>query len=250
VKILNSFLGVLICANTVFSVKALYAQDLLSPAKQRSGFFIGLIGGVGETAHQMSLFPVPEFTSWGVLAGNAVGLSQFWGVGAAIPLSASIRDFLTLEAMLDIRDGDFYFTNGSMLPDVDTVSIGGMSVLLRYLTFDLGLKHNFASGPTPHGLAMQLSISTNLKLKNDFRKVLIHHSPGGSGQEVIIQPVEDARPFRLAIRPELLYDIPLWNNFIFTPRVGFDSPLTEVARSRSWTTSVAFGGFSILYWLH
>jgi len=60
---------------------------------------------------------------------------------------------------------------------------------------------------------------------------------------------DQAAAIRLALRAAATYDIPFSQDWIGTPIVGYDFPITKVENTRNWRASSLFGGIAFRYYI-
>ena len=61
--------------------------------------------------------------------------------------------------------------------------------------------------------------------------------------------ITTAQALRIALRAAATYDISFSNDWIATPVVGYDFPLTQVDSPEQWRASALFGGIAIRYFI-
>src|SRR4051812_4139888 len=105
----------------------------------------------------------------------------------------------------------------------DTMS-ASIAAILSYYAVNIGFKHNFSDAPVPCGLGAQLGFAIGLAKHKEFEITETKNSLTARS----IRAINSAMGIRLSMRPELLYDFPLTQDFLFTPLVGYDYPITKV----------------------
>ncbi|HET6400214.1 MAG TPA: hypothetical protein VFH95_02350 [Candidatus Kapabacteria bacterium] len=160
-------------------------------------------------------------------------------------------DFLVLEGIYDSRAGDFTSITSSNAGD----SAMWLSTSLTYALLNVGFKYNMVSDGLPSMFGIKVCASFGWAVADEFltRKDSIVANQGYPGYSVvksqtIASEINGLNELRIAIRAELTYDIPLGTQWILTPFVGFDTPLTKVDNTdRNWTTRSVYGAVALCY---
>lgn len=226
------------------------AQEASSPSGQNLGFLIGPVGGVNFTAYTTDKFNIASPPSE-IIALNGDGSGASLGINLEFPLASNLHHFFIVEALLDSKAGDFISINGmAAYPDTPVTNMTAFvseSASLLYLLLNVGYKFNFVSGEQlPVGLALQFCMSLGLNVGSHITKTVTYYTTSiGFHDQTFVEPIDGVRAVRMALRPELLYDIPLTSSLLLTPGVGFDYPLTQVDRSRAWIANSAYAGIAL-----
>ncbi len=237
------------------SAQVAHAQD--STARPR--FLIGVMGGYNQEFYRSNAFPILNSVPDDFLAQNGSGHGYFWGANYEDPLSQEMHHFFILEVGYASKPGTFTLHSSSPWPDTigvdplsgsqphDTVvaiTAEALTATLSYIYVNIGYKFNFRSDTLPNGFGVQLCFSVGIKAGATFRKTI---TAAGFGSVTSAISVTTAQALRLALRPEITYDLPLNESFILTPFVGFDYPLTQVDQPEDWTVSSAYGGMALRF---
>jgi len=261
------FLSLFIIAAVIFSANSLWAQqggDVLNPS-EGTGFLIGPIGGINLVSYKTASFAMLQSEPTCFTAENGSDVAPFFGLTAALPLSAAMQNFIIIEALYDSKSSKFTPTNNTR-KDIPTKINGHFApgnitatetATLTYLLLNLGFKYNFTEGPSPVGPSLQLCVSVGLKLTSNLNKTVEISAADSTGQKPLqqstqttSQAVDGAQGIRISLRPEFMYDIPLSPSWIASPLVGYDFPLTKVDNTpRDWSASSVFAGIALHYFI-
>ena len=260
------FLSLFIIAALFLSGGALFAQssngDVLAPS-EGNGWLIGPVGGINLVSYKTNSFAILNSEPTCFTAQNGSDVAPFFGLTAEFPLSATMQNFIIVEALYDSKSSKFTATNNSRV-DIPTklngnVQLGNITTSqtasLAYLLVNAGYKYNFTEGPSPVGPGIQLCISVGLKLTSNLNKtVTVSAADSGTNLQSSTQTnsvaVNGAQSIRIGLRGQFTYDIPLSPAWIATPTVGYDFPFTKVDNSdKSWTASSAYAGIAIRYFI-
>ncbi|MDP4244048.1 MAG: hypothetical protein Q8921_15095 [Bacteroidota bacterium] len=240
--ILSSFVSLIESGATL-------AQTPAAPTSQKLGFLIGAVGEIDAVSYQTDPFSVVSPLPYSI-AENGYGTGTSLGFNIEFPLSENHQHFLIIETLLDSKPADFVDISAPRrIPDTtaaDEILGGYESASLEYLLLDLGYKFNFLKAvQAPDGFAIQLCMSVGMNVQAEYTKTITHYSTAlGYRQQNVVEPVEGLRSMRFALRPEMLYDIPLTATIILTPEAGMDIPLTKVTNSPSWLARSSFAGLA------
>ena len=236
--------------------------DVLNPS-EGTGWLIGPVGGINLVSYKTNSFAILNSEPTCFTAQNGSDVAPFFGLTAEFPLSASMQNFIIVEALYDSKSSKFTTTNSSRT-DIPTKINGNVqngnittseTASLAYLLVNGGYKYNFTEGPSPVGPGIQLCVSVGLKLTSNLNKtVTVSAADPKSGLQSSTQTNAIAAPgaqtIRIGVRGQFTYDIPLSPSWIATPTVGYDFPFTKVDdQPDSWTASAAYAGIAIRYFL-
>ncbi len=227
-----------------FASTTIHAQD-----SSRIKFLIGPIGGYNLVTYHSDEFGILAVAPTWFTAQNGSGKDLSFGISGEIPLSSDMHDFFVVEALYDSKSGNFNTMMGQK-PDTPSVNITStnLATSLKYILINFGFKYDFKSYTNPSGLGVQLCLSVGIKNWSTFTKSSTATSSDGTqSTEVDISSIEDATGLRIALRPELTYDIPLSGLWILTPSLGYDAPLTKVDQDFNWSASSAYGAIALRY---
>ncbi|MFI5202142.1 MAG: hypothetical protein ACHQNE_07130 [Candidatus Kapaibacterium sp.] len=231
--------------STLIFIPSLHAQA------SRTGILLGAAGGYQGVVYNTNAFSVPlSKPGFFVVQSGSAG-TQFFGLTAEIPLSSGMDDFLVLEGIYDSRSGDF----ASMTRVNSGDSSMWLSTSLAYALLNIGFKYNMVSHGLPSMFGLKVCASFGLAVHDEF---FMHQDSVAANQgypgysvvksQTIASEIDGLNEFRIAIRAELTYDIPVGTRWIFTPYVGFDTPLTKVDNTdRNWTTRSVYAALALLY---
>ena len=249
--LISCFVGLVL----LFTFRSLtFAQDHVKS-------LLGVMGGYNLVSYRTDAFPTLDLEPTDFMAQNGRGKDIFWGVSYEDPLTSDMHHFLILKLGYNEMSGDFSIVgdknavrfSGSNIdgtPDTGYIVGTGLQAHLSYLNLNVGYKFNLKADSIPDGLGIQLCFEFGLKMGQTFIKsVTASFSSPDTTQTIIADAaIGSASALRLALRPEITYDIPFLNNrFVLTPFVGFDAPLTQVDQAENWTASAWFGGIYLRY---
>ncbi|MFI5201497.1 MAG: hypothetical protein ACHQNE_03840 [Candidatus Kapaibacterium sp.] len=213
-------------------------------AQRHVAFLVGPESGYNYITYRSDAFPVLGSEPKYYLVQNGIGHGYFWGLSGEDPLDTNMHHFFILEAGYDSKPGTFTTLSGGP-PDTAT-SITGVKLwtTLSYIYVNLGYKYNFCSDSIPNGLGIQLCLSIGVKWGADFLKSVSDNQ----GQSVTnASAITTADALRLALRPELTYDLPFTDSWVLTPFAGYELPLTKVDDTENWWVSALYGGLALRY---
>jgi hypothetical protein len=230
-------ISVLAAFSVLVSASSIWAQS--------SGprILIGPIGGYNNVAYNTDVFPILNSEPSYYEVENGTGHGFFFGLSCNLPLDTGLHNFFVLEALYDSKPGDFTNLNGSR---VGSDSSYFLSASLSYLLINVGYKFNFWSGAMPKGLGVQLCLSVGIKTSSIFDKTI---TTTGASPTSYVYPssITSASVLRLALRPELSYDIPFATRWLLTPSIGYDAPLTKVDAAENWRANSLYGAIALRY---
>jgi hypothetical protein len=202
---------------------------------------IGAVGGLNFVNYNSDAFPVLASNLAAVRAQNGSGTALYYGLSLQLPVTPSESNSIVLELLYDSKSAQF-----KTIQESDSVS-STLSSRLSYLTFNLAYKYNFTEGPMPVGPAIQIGIAIGLTVQKYFDRTISPEEFAIREKPVRQDVIDAAQGIRLALRPELIYDIPLSYSWIVSPRVGYDFPITKVDATRNWHASAIIAGASLHY---
>lgn len=251
---------VIVCVS-LFGAHSVFAQGfepgVLMP-ESSGGFLIGPIGGVNLVTYGTAAFPILNSEPTCFMAENGSGVAPFVGISAEIPLGSGMQNFIIAEAIYDSKSSAFTSDNANRT-DVPTKVDGqtgpgnietSVNADLSYMLLNVGYKYNFVEGPAPVGPGLSLVATVGIKLASTLNKTVTVSAVTGSQTVTESSEVDQANSMRIALRPMFTYDIPLSPQWIATPTVGYDLPLSKVdATDRDWTASGAWAGVAVRYFI-
>jgi len=218
-------------------------------------WLVGPEGGYNFVIYRSDAFPILNELPHSFLAQNGTGNGYFWGLSGEYPLDTNMRHFLILEAGFDSKPGTFSNLspssgstivvehNGQNSDTMVIVTSVSLWTKLSYYYVNLGYKYNLRADSIPNGLGIQLCLSIGFKNEADFWKS-VSVTPQTSTNA---SSITTAQSLRLALRPELTYDLPLTHAWVLTPFAGYEFPLTKVDPSENWWASALYGGLALRY---
>jgi hypothetical protein len=246
------------------------AQGVLTPQVQ-TGFLVGPVGGINLVAYNTDDFPILNSEPSCFQAKNGSDVAPWGGITVEFPLgnAQELQNFIVGEVIYDSKSSKFTSENASMVTTptklngfVDENSSVNTSIAaqLTYLVVNLAYKYNFTPGPTPVGPGIQVGPSVGIKMGATFNKTVTVTaiSPDASASDphkeatatvTSSTDVNGAQGIRLALRAQATYDIPFTQEWIATPTVGYDFPITKVDATRNWHASSVFGGIAFRYYI-
>ncbi len=258
----NNIMKVLTLACLLCAAGSSYAQieeGVMMPS-EGGGFLIGPIGGINLVTYSSAKFPVLNSEPSCFQAQNGSGIAPFGGITAALPLGSGMQNFIIVEAIYDSKSSKFTSEN-SQRAGVPTKVDGkiadgtietSLKADLSYLLVNLGYKYNFTESPSPVGPSVMLAVSVGLKLSSALNKTVTVSAVTGSSTVTSASDVDGASGIRIALRPMFSYDIPLTPQWIASPTVGYDFPVTKVddnVSNRDWSASAAWAGVALRYFI-
>jgi hypothetical protein len=246
------------------------AQGVLTPQVQ-AGFLVGPVGGINLVAYNSSEFPVLNEEPSCFQAQNGSGVAPWGGISLEFPLGNAneMQSFIVGEVIYNSQSSDFTSINGAQAAtptklnghvDDNSFVTTALSAQLSYLTIDLAYKFNFTPGPSPIGPGIQVGPSVGIKTSSNFTKTVTVSaiSPTATADnQALVQTVspqtaiDGASALRIALRAQFTYDIGFSPDWIATPTVGYDFPVTKVDNTdRDWRSSAVFAGLYFRYFIH
>lgn len=255
------------------------AQSVIVPTVQ-TGFLIGPVGGINLVAYTSDAFPILNSEPSCFQAQNGSDIAPWGGLSFEYPLgnAQELQNFIVAEVLYDSKSSKFTSVSGASVTTptkkngviADGTVNTALDANLSYLDLFVGYKYNFTPGPSPVGPGIQVGPTVGIKMSAKFDKtVTVQASSGNAGSPVatstVTQTVDvagysldangvstasgSANALRIAIRAAATYDIPFSQEWIGTPIVGYDFPITKVEATRAWGASSVFGGIAFRYFI-
>ena len=238
--------------------------NVLNPIVQ-TGFLIGPIGGINLVAYNTDAFPILNSEASCFTAQNGSDIAPWGGLTFEYPLgnSTELQNFIVVEALYDSKSSKFTSQNGSTTTptkknnvEADGSVTTSLDAQLAYLLINLDYKYNFTPGPSPVGPGFQVGPSIGIRMTSTLNKtVTVSASSGDPNNPVatatVTSPsaVPSASGIRLSLRAGVTYDIPFTQEWIATPTVGYDFPITKVNTTYNWRASAVFAGIAFRYFV-
>ncbi|MDP4200444.1 MAG: outer membrane beta-barrel protein [Bacteroidota bacterium] len=256
------------------------AQSVIVPTVQ-TGFLIGPVGGINLVAYSSDAFPILNSEPSCFQAQNGSDVAPWGGLSFEYPLgnAQELQNFIVAEVLYDSKSSKFTSLSAAQQTTptkkngvtADGTVNTSLDANLGYLDLFVGYKYNFTPGPSPVGPGIQVGPAVGIKMSAKFDKtVTVTASSGVSSNptstSTVTQTVDvqgftmqsdgtrsqngvSANALRIALRAAATYDIPFSQEWIGTPIVGYDFPITKVENSRNWRASSAFGGIAFRYFI-
>lgn len=241
---------------------------VLSPQVQ-VGFLAGPVGGVNLVTYNSDAFPILSSEPTCFLAQNGSDVAAWGGLSLEFPLGnpTELQNFIVGEVIYDSKSSKFTNQNGAAAAtptklngfvDNNSSVTTALNASLSYLVVNLAYKYNFTPGPSPVGPGIMIGPSVGIKMSANFNKtvtVAAISPTATAGNQEAVQTVTNsstittAQALRIALRAAATYDIPFSNDWIATPVVGYDFPITKVDPTENWRASALFGGIAIRYFI-
>jgi len=270
----NRLFQLLFAAVLLAPCSALFAQtgSVLSPTVQ-TGFLIGPVGGINLVAYNSDAFPILNSEPDCFKAQNGSDVAPWGGISFEYPLGNAneLQNFIVAEVLYDSKSSKFTNLSGAAITTptkkngvyYDGSVETALDANLAYLYLFLGYKYNFTPGPSPVGPGIQVGPTVGMKMSANFNKtVTVTASSGNASSPAATASVTQttavtglgadgaqAESIRLALRAAATYDIPFSQEWIGTPVVGYDFPITKVEGTRNWRASSLFGGIAFRYYI-
>jgi hypothetical protein len=254
-------LSLSLAAALTFGAASAFAQkggDVLMPSES-GGWLIGPVGGLNFVTYSTNEFAMLNSEPTCFTAKNGSDIAPFFGLSAEVPLNAEdMQNFIIIEALYDSKSSKFTATNASAsgIPTKLGGVVGTGSVEtsetadLNYLSLNVGYKYNFVPAPTPVGPGLQLCASFGMGMTGRLNQTVTVTAVNGSQTLSSSTDIKDSPPgtslgFRVAVRAQFTYDIPVTDMWVATPFAGYDQPFTKVDNStRDWSASSAYAGIA------
>jgi hypothetical protein len=243
------------------------AQNIIKPEVQ-TGFLVGPIGGINLVAYNTDQFAVLNTEPTCFYAQNGSDVAAWGGVSFEFPMGNpnELQSFIVGEVLYDSKSSKFSSVNGSAqsIPtklggqvDPNSSVTTALSASLAYLEVNLAYKYNFTPGPAPVGPGIQVGPVVGIRMGATFDKTVTVSaiSNSGSGAAETYPPVTasstdaNAAGLRIALRAAATYDISFSSDWIATPIVGYDFPITKVDPTENWRASALFAGIAFRYFI-
>ncbi len=248
------------------------AQGVLTPQVQ-AGFLVGPVGGINLVAYNSDAFPILNSEPTCFQAQNGSGVAPWGGLSVEFPLGNAneLQNFIVGEVLYDSKSSKFTSLNGATAStptklngfvDQNSSVTTALDASLSYLVINLGYKYNFTPGPSPVGPGIQVGPSVGIKMAANFNKTVtvkaISPTATADNQESEVTvtsstAVPNAQSLRLALRAQATYDVSFSPDWIATPTVGYDFPITKVdnatATVTNWHASSVFAGIYFRYFI-
>jgi hypothetical protein len=227
----------------------LRAQSLADSVHPR--WLIGALGGYNLIAYNTDEFSIPGTEPGFRNAQNASGHDWLSGGALEIPLDRSMENFIVFEVSYDGKDADFGLDSWLPASSGNFDTAYALSGQLTYYVFNIGYKFNFFSGSVPTGIGVQLCASVGYIFQKNFNRTMYIYTTNNLDVPINkvseLYPIPSVASFRLALRPELTYDIPIRSQWLLTPSIGYDAPITKVDPSLNWTANSLYFGLAVQY---
>jgi hypothetical protein len=260
-----AFASIALFAGTSNLLAQGFKPGVLAPEVE-GGFLIGPIGGVNLVTYGTQPFATLQSEPTCFMAQNGSGVAPFGGISAELPLGTGMKNFIMIEAIFDSKSSAFTSDNssrsgvptkinGNVQPGEVTTSVNAD---LTYLLLNAGYKYNFTEGTVPVGPGLSALAVFGFKLASRLNKTVTVSAANSSGSGIASStvtssqdlPSDQVNSIRLAIRGQFTWDIALSLDWIATPTVGYDLPLTKVDNGTStmkWSASGAYAGVAVRY---
>jgi hypothetical protein len=236
---------VLLTVSLIIAHTAMAQETTIDPPSSHSLWF-GLMGGGNLVAHSTGTIqplnsePDMEFI-------NGSGTTGWAGIAMEYPVGNFLENqaFVVLDVIFDSKSSDMGSINASYGPNGSFYQARGR-VELNYYDLNIAFKYNFFAAPEPAGIGLQLGVAAGISGTSKFSYMLSDPNT----METIAQSdstIPGAKSLRLAIRPAITYDLPLFRNFTTELIAGTDIPLTKVTNTYNWTTLSLFFGIGLFY---
>lgn len=234
-------------------VIAIFSKPVI--AQSESGIFIGPIGAYNGVEYLTNAFGPPGSLPGFEMFENGSGGTWTEGISAIIPLFTHFQHFIVLEVAYDSKSARFASMVNGTSYKIGTISFLRMTPTLDYLLLNIGYKFNFSQDSlSPNGFGVTGCISVGKTLASKFTTAIYDTENIYSGSSGPIQNgttvtnIDGVYRYRLAIRGELSYDVPIASRWLLTPFVGDEFPLTKVDRTnRNWIAKSVYAGMALRY---
>ncbi len=262
----NRLLALLALAALGLATTQASAQTSVLVPTVQTGFLVGPIGGINLVAYNTDAFPILNSEKTCFTAQNGSDIAPWGGLTLEYPLGNAneLQNFIVFEAIYDSKSSKFTSQNGSS-PATPTKKNGveydgsvttALDANLSYLLINLHYKYNFTPGPSPIGPGIQIGPSVGIKMTANLNKtVTVTASSGNAASPMATATVTatsaapNASGIRLALRAAATYDVPFTQEWIATPIVGYDFPITKVNTDYNWKASAVFAGIAFRYFI-
>jgi hypothetical protein len=244
------------------------AQNIIHPEVQ-TGFLVGPIGGINLVAYNTDQFGILNLEPTCFLAKNGSDVAAWGGVSFEFPMGNpnELQSFIVGEVLYDSKSSKFAVTNGSAVGiptklngviDPNSSVTTALSASLAYLEVNLAYKYNFTPGPAPVGPGIQVGPVVGIKMGANYTKTISvvatsgdNNVGGGVADQSVssTSAVPNAAGLRIALRAAATYDLSFSNDWVATPTVGYDFPITKVDPDNNWRASALFAGIAFRYFI-
>jgi hypothetical protein len=244
------------------------AQNIIHPEVQ-TGFLVGPIGGINLVAYNTAPFGILNLEPTCFTAQNGSDVAAWGGVSFEFPMGNpnELQSFIVGEVLYDSKSSKFSTQNSSAagIPtklngyvDNNSSVTTSLSASLAYLEVNLAYKYNFTPGPSPVGPGIEVGPVVGIKTTSNFNKTITvsaispNATADGQSEDETVSAesaIANAAGLRIALRAAATYDITFTNEWIATPTVGYDFPITKVDPDQNWRTSALFAGIAFRYFI-
>jgi hypothetical protein len=244
------------------------AQSVIVPTVA-TGFLVGPVGGINLVAYSTGTVSLLNSEPTCFTAQNGSGIAPWGGISLEYPLGNpnELQNFIIGEVLYDSKSSDFTVQNGGAVGGIPTKQNGftatgavqtALSATLNYVLINLMYKYNFTPAPSPVGPGFQVGPSVGILLSSKLNQTATVTAVNPAGPQGETQSATltnagtdtSAQTIRIALRAQATYDLPLTEDWIMTPTVGYDFPITKVDNSyRNWRASALFGGIAFRYFI-
>jgi len=241
------------------------AQNIIKPEVQ-TGFLVGPIGGINLVAYNTDQFAILSTEPTCFLAQNGSDVAAWGGISFEFPMGNpnELQSFIVGEVLYDSKSSKFSTVTSSAqsIPtklngaiDLNSGVTTALSANLAYLEVNLAYKYNFTPGPAPVGPGIQVGPVVGIKMAATLNNTVTVSAIGSSGVDETYPPVSSssaqstAAGLRIALRAAATYDLSFTNDWIATPIVGYDFPITKVDPTENWRASALFAGIAFRYFI-
>ena len=263
-RLLSFATACLVLSAVGVSTSSAQIGSVLTPT-QAVGFLVGPIGGINLVAYNSDPFPILSTEKACFTAQNGSDIAAWGGITAEFPLTSEMQSFVIGEVLFDSKSSKFSNQNQSAtsIPtkkngfEADGSVTTALTAQLNYLLINLAYKYNFTQGPSPVGPGIQVGPSVGIRMSSTFNKTVTVVASSGQASPATTTstltgatPVDGASAIRLAIRAQATYDIPFTQEWIATPTVGYDFPITKVDNTnRNWRAQSVYAGIAFRYFI-
>lgn len=250
-----------------------FAQGNIIKPEVQTGFLVGPIGGINLVAYNTDVIPVLNLEPTCFNVHNGSDIAAWGGVSVEFPMGNpnELQSFIIGEVLYDSKSSKF--TNGTNAAAAIPTKLNGYyysnssvqtseTATLAYFEVNLAYKYNFTPGPSPVGPGIQAGpvIGINATAKYNKTVTVTSVSPNATANEQsVVQSVtnstnvnsngDNLQTLRIALRAAATYDLSFSNEWIATPIVGYDFPITKVESNYNWRASALFAGIAFRYFI-
>lgn len=243
--------------------------NIIKPEVQ-TGFLVGPIGGINLVAYNSSAFPILNLEPTCFQAENGSDVAAWGGISFEFPMGNpnELQNFIVGEVLYNSFSSKFSNAANESAPSIPTKVNGveapgsvttALTASLAYLEVNLAYKYNFTPGPSPVGPGIQVGPVVGIKMTANYNKTVtvtaVSTAPGATTGDQMTEAVsattadDNAGGLRVALRAAATYDISFSNEWIATPIVGYDFPITKVDPTNNWRSSALFAGIAFRYFI-